>query len=95
MEQVIEAVARKMCIDRQKLFSASRERRLALTRALIAWHVTQNHIATLTEVSRRLGRDPSSVYTAYMRYQMARPQLFREPLATLLKNLEKEEGSAR
>jgi hypothetical protein len=30
-----------------------------------------------------------------MRYQMARPQLFREPLATLLKNLEKEEGSAR
>ena len=84
-----------MCIDREKLFSPSRERRLALTRALIAWHVTQNQIATLTEISRKLGRDPSSVYTAYVRYQMARPQLFREPLASLLKHLEREEGSGR
>ena len=67
-------------------------RRLTLTRALIGWHVTKNQIATLTEVSRQLGRDPSSVYTAYARYRAWRPQLFRDSLATILQYLD-EDGS--
>jgi len=94
VDQVIQAVAKKMGVDRKRLLSTSRERRLTLTRALIGWHVTKNQIATLTEVSRQLGRDPSSVYTAYARYRAWRPQLFRDSLATILQYLEND-GSQR
>jgi putative transposase len=90
VDQVIQAVAKKMGVDRKRLLSTSRERRLTLTRALIGWHVTKNQIATLTEVSRQLGRDPSSVYTAYARYRAWRPQLFRDSLATILQYLEND-----
>jgi hypothetical protein len=91
VDQVIQAVAKKMGVDRKRLLSTSRERRLTLTRALIGWHVTKNQIATLTEVSRQLGRDPSSVYTAYARYRAWRPQLFRDSLATILQYLETDD----
>lgn len=90
VDQVIQAVAKKMGVDRKRLLSTSRERRLTLTRALIGWHVTKNQIATLTEVSRQLGRDPSSVYTAYARYRAWRPQLFRDSLATILQYLDND-----
>jgi putative transposase len=93
VDQVIQAVAKKMGVDRKRLLSTSRERRLTLTRALIGWHVTKNQIATLTEVSRQLGRDPSSVYTAYARYRAWRPQLFRDSLATILQYLEPDDAS--
>ena len=93
VDQVIQAVARKMGVDRKRLLSTSRERRLTLTRALIGWHVTKNQIATLTEVSRQLGRDPSSVYTAYARYRAWRPQLFRDSLATILQYLDKDDSA--
>jgi len=92
VDQVIQAVAKKMGVDRKRLLSTSRERRLTLTRALIGWHVTKNQIATLTEVSRQLGRDPSSVYTAYARYRAWRPQLFRDSLATILQYLENDDS---
>ncbi len=94
VDQVIQAVAKKMGVDRKRLLSTSRERRLTLTRALIGWHVTKNQIATLTEVSRQLGRDPSSVYTAYARYRAWRPQLFRDSLATILQYLETPDASS-
>jgi hypothetical protein len=94
VDQVIQAVAKKMGVDRKRLLSTSRERRLTLTRALIGWHVTKNQIATLTEVSRQLGRDPSSVYTAYARYRAWRPQLFRDSLATILQYLETDDTSS-
>jgi putative transposase len=94
VDQVIQAVAKKMGVDRKRLLSTSRERRLTLTRALIGWHVTKNQIATLTEVSRQLGRDPSSVYTAYARYRAWRPQLFRDSLATILQYLETDDNSS-
>ncbi len=92
VDQVIQAVAKKMGVDRKRLLSNSRERRLTLTRALIGWHVTKNQIATLTEVSRQLGRDPSSVYTAYARYRAWRPQLFRDSLATILQYLDNDDS---
>jgi hypothetical protein len=95
VDQVIQAVAKKMGVDRKRLLSTSRERRLTLTRALIGWHVTKNQIATLTEVSRQLGRDPSSVYTAYARYRAWRPQLFRDSLQTILQYLETDDVSAK
>jgi len=95
VDQVIQAVAKKMGVDRKRLLSTSRERRLTLTRALIGWHVTKNQIATLTEVSRQLGRDPSSVYTAYARYRAWRPQLFRDSLATILQYLDNDEAAKK
>jgi putative transposase len=93
VDQVIQAVAKKMGVDRKRLLSTSRERRLTLTRALIGWHVTKNQIATLTEVSRQLGRDPSSVYTAYARYRAWRPQLFRDSLETILAYLQTDDSA--
>ena len=51
VDQVIQAVAKKMGVDRKRLLSTSRERRLTLTRALIGWHVTKNQIATLDRKS--------------------------------------------
>ena len=93
VDQVIQAVAKKMGVDRKRLLSTSRERRLTLTRALIGWHVTKNQIATLTEVSRQLGRDPSSVYTAYARYRAWRPQLFRDSLETILQYLQTDDSA--
>jgi hypothetical protein len=93
VDQVIQAVAKKMGVDRKRLLSTSRERRLTLTRALIGWHVTKNQIATLTEVSRQLGRDPSSVYTAYARYRAWRPQLFRDSLETILQYLHTDDSA--
>jgi putative transposase len=93
VDQVIQAVAKKMGVDRKRLLSTSRERRLTLTRALIGWHVTKNQIATLTEVSRQLGRDPSSVYTAYARYRAWRPQLFRDSLETILQYLHNDDSA--
>ena len=95
VDQVIQAVAKKMGVDRKRLLSTSRERRLTLTRALIGWHVTKNQIATLTEVSRQLGRDPSSVYTAYARYRAWRPQLFRDSLATILQYLDNDDATKK
>ena len=95
VDQVIQAVAKKMGVDRKRLLSTSRERRLTLTRALIGWHVTKNQIATLTEVSRQLGRDPSSVYTAYARYRAWRPQLFRDSLATILQYLDNDDAAKK
>ena len=54
----------------------SRQRRLALARALITWYATERGVATLAEVARRLQRDPSTLFVAVERYRMLRPELF-------------------
>lgn len=76
LEQVIDTVSRTLAVERDEVLSRSRQRRLALARALIAWYATERGIATLAEVARRLERDPSTLFVAVERYRSLRPELF-------------------
>lgn len=76
LDQVIETVSSKLGLERSDVLSRSRQRRLALARALITWYATERGIATLAEVARRLERDPSTLFVAVERYRTLRPDLF-------------------
>jgi len=76
LDQVIETVSSKLGLERSEVLSRSRQRRLALARALITWYATERGIATLAEVARRLERDPSTLFVAGERYRPLRPDLF-------------------
>jgi hypothetical protein len=43
---------------------------------LIGWYATERRVATLSEVARRLRRDPSTLSVAISRYRTCRPELF-------------------
>lgn len=77
LDKVIQTVTCRLGIDRQQIFAKSRQRELTLARALIAWYATERRIATLGEVSRRLGRDPSTLSSQITRYRSAHPELFK------------------
>lgn len=81
IDQLIDGVARLLEVPRTELLSASRRRRLSLARALVTWHATRSGIATLTEVARRLDRDPSTLSVAMERYRVERPDLFTQTMA--------------
>jgi putative transposase len=76
LEQVIDTVVCTLGLERSEVLSRSRQRRLALGRALITWYATERGVATLAEVSRRLQRDPSTLFVAVERYRTLRPELF-------------------
>ena len=76
LEQVIDTVSCTLGLERTEVLSRSRQRRLALARALITWYATERGVATLAEVSRRLQRDPSTLFVAVERYRTLRPELF-------------------
>ena len=76
LEQVIDTVSCTLGLERSDVLSRSRQRRLALARALITWYATERGVATLAEVSRRLQRDPSTLFVAVERYRTLRPELF-------------------
>jgi REP element-mobilizing transposase RayT len=77
LEQIICAVTQALGVDREHVMSSSRRRELALARALIAWFAIERRVATLTEVARRLNRDPSTLSVAISRYSVSRQDLFR------------------
>ncbi len=77
LEQIIGAVTQALGVDREHVMSSSRRRDLALARALIAWFAIERRVATLTEVARRLNRDPSTLSVAISRYSVSRRDLFR------------------
>lgn len=76
LDQVIDTVSGTLGLERSEVLSRSRQRRLALARALITWYATERGIATLAEVARRLERDPSTLFVAVERYRVLRPDLF-------------------
>lgn len=76
LEQVIDTVSCTLGVERSEVLSCSRQRRLALARALIAWYATERGVATLAEVARRLQRDPSTLFVGVERYRHLRPELF-------------------
>jgi putative transposase len=77
LEQIVCAVTQALGVERDHVMSSSRRRDLALARALIAWFAIERRVATLTEVARRLNRDPSTLSVAISRYSVSRPDLFR------------------
>jgi putative transposase len=77
LDQIIGAVTQALGVDREHVMSSSRRRDLALARALIAWFAIERRVATLTEVARRLNRDPSTLSVAISRYSVSRRDLFR------------------
>jgi hypothetical protein len=76
LDQVIDTVTCTLGLEKTEVLSRSRQRRLALARALITWYATERGVATLAEVARRLQRDPSTLFVAVERYRMLRPELF-------------------
>lgn len=77
LDQIIHTVTCRLGVEREHVLSSSRQRELALARAVIAWYATERRIATLTEVARRLNRDPSTLSVAVNRYRVCRPELFK------------------
>lgn len=77
LEQVIQTVTCSLGLDRDHVLSSSRQRDFTMARALIAWYATERGIATLSEVARRLRRDPSTLSMAITRYRASRPELFK------------------
>lgn len=77
LDQIIHTVTCRLGVEREQVLSSSRQRELALARALIAWYAMERRVATLTEVARRLNRDPSTLSVAISRYRTCRPELFR------------------
>lgn len=76
LDQVIDTVSCTLGLERLEVLSRSRQRRLAMARALITWYATERGVATLAEVSRRLQRDPSTLFVAVERYRNLKPELF-------------------
>ena len=76
LEQIIDSVACRLGIERSHVLSASRQRDLALARALITWLATERRIAPLAEVARRLRRDPSTLSVGITRQRRRHPELF-------------------
>jgi hypothetical protein len=77
LDQVIHSVTFAMGVEREHVLSSSRKRDLALARALIAWFAMERRVCTLSEVARRLRRDPSTLSVAVSRYRERRPDLFK------------------
>src|SRR5215475_12796561 len=76
LDQVIDTVTCTLGLERSEVLSRSRQRRLALARALMTWYATERGVATLAEVARRLERDPSTLFVAVERYRTLKPELF-------------------
>jgi putative transposase len=76
-DQIIHDVCRMLDVTREDVLSKSRLRRLALARAVIAWHTTVRGIATLAEISRYLGRVSSTLSKTITSYRKRQPDLFK------------------
>jgi REP element-mobilizing transposase RayT len=76
-DQIIHDVCCLLDVSRDDVLSRSRLRRLALARAVIAWHTTVRGIATLAEISRYLGRVSSTLSKTITSYRKRQPDLFK------------------
>lgn len=76
LERIIDTVVQVLSVERDALLSKSRQRQLALARAVVTWHALEKGVATLADVGRKLKRDPSTLFVAVERYRTLRPELF-------------------
>lgn len=76
-DEIVQQITIALGVDHGAIFSRSSRQELVLARALIAWHVTERGIASLSEVARRLRRHPSSLSSAIAYQRSRRPELFQ------------------
>jgi REP element-mobilizing transposase RayT len=76
-DQVTHYVCRLLNVSRDDVQSRSRLRKLALARALIAWHTSVRGVATIAEISRYLGRASSTLSQGVSLYRERFPDLFK------------------
>jgi REP element-mobilizing transposase RayT len=76
-DQITHYVCSLLDVSREDVLSRSRLRRLALARAVIAWHTTVRGIANLAEISRYLGRVSSTLSKTITSYRKRQPDLFK------------------
>lgn len=84
LDRIINSVATKLDVPREAMLSPSRRRSLSLARALVAWHATQNEVATLSEVAQWFHRNPSTLCVGMERYKRTRHDLFDKSIEQLL-----------
>lgn len=77
IERIIQSVLKLVGVDRSELFSDSRRKEVVLARAVIAWHVTERRLATLTDISKQLGRSAATLSIEIQRHRAKHPFLFR------------------
>jgi putative transposase len=81
LDRLIDLTAARLNVRSDELRSRSRRRVLSLGRAVVAWGATQSGIARLSEVARRLGREPSTLSVGMERHRRRHPDLFDDPFA--------------
>ncbi len=81
LDRLISLVAGRLSVRSDELQSRSRRRVLSLGRAVVTWRALQSGVARLSDVARRLGRDPSTLSVGVERHRLRHPDLFDEPLA--------------
>ncbi len=77
LEQLIQQVAVLQNVSRTEILSRSRRHQAVLARAFIAWYSMERRVATLEQVARQLGRDPSTLSKTITRARSRQPHLFR------------------
>jgi putative transposase len=86
LNRIIDSVCEKLAVPRAEILSQSRKRKLSLARALVAWHATENAVATLTQVAQCFNRNPSALHVGVSRYRNRRSELFEQSMQQLLRD---------
>lgn len=86
LDRIVRSVEQRLDIPKEAMLSPSRRRSLSLARALVAWHATNNEIATLTQVAQYFHRNTSTLCVGVERYRRTRHDLFNEPIPNLLES---------
>ncbi|MBM4277300.1 MAG: transposase [Deltaproteobacteria bacterium] len=64
MEEIVSCVCKEFSLREEELSGSGKDRRVSRVRAVMAWLVQQSGCLTLSELSKRVGRDCSTLSTA-------------------------------
>jgi hypothetical protein len=76
LDEIVAHVAQVNDVSHAHLLSRSRQHKLVLARAQIAWYATERRVASLGEVARYLRHSASALTRAVTRHQLRKPELF-------------------
>jgi hypothetical protein len=70
LDRIIQEVCKSFCLKEGEFLVSGRDRRVSRSRGMAAWLVMECGIGTLGELSKRTGRDVTTLSTAANRLQM-------------------------
>lgn len=77
LKDVATTVCAHFEVEPGELFCRSQTSpKLAMVRAIVAWHAKQRGIATIAAAARHFGKTPPTLHAALTRYQQRHPELF-------------------